>query len=325
MKQKGRMPMLYKQRTKPKQLEGLQSLASRLSPTHEKYRFIQDELYKARAGYGGEQEYDRCMKEAYTDFPHAILHDLSLQQNGVQFQIDSLFITPDRIIITEIKNIADKIIVKSNPTQFLKESQTGDRAVFRNPIAEVERKIHFLNSWLHAKDIHLPVTGLITFAHNNEILIEEPPTMPILPNYEAPAFFREIPLKSSILSKQEIHNLASTFLTHHLDYDPFPISTRYGIHPTELKSGVICQNCTNEQTIVREGDVWSCPFCGHKSRAPYEKAIEEYFMLVGKSLTNREFCRFTGLTCRHTAKRLLTSPLLQKEGTRKATLYTLAK
>ncbi|WP_158541097.1 nuclease-related domain-containing protein [Sporosarcina sp. BI001-red] len=317
--------MLYKQRTKPKQLEGLQSLVSRLSSTHEKYRFIQDELYKVRVGYGGEQEYDRCMKEVYTDFPHAILHDLSLQQNGVQFQIDSLFIAPDRIIITEVKNIADKIIVKANPTQFLKESQTGARTVFRNPIAEVERKIHFLNSWLHEKEIHLPVTGLITFAHNNEILIEEPPTMPVLPNYEAPVFFREISPESSMLSKQDIQKLAHTFLTHHQDYNPFPLTARYGIQPTELKNGVLCQSCKNAQAIVREGNAWSCPFCGHKSKAPYEKAIEEYFMLVGKSLTNREFCGFTGLTCRHTAKRLLTSPLLQKVGTRKATTYTLTK
>lgn len=317
--------MLYKQRTKPKQLEGLQSLASRLSSTHEKYRFIQDELYKVRAGYGGEQEYDRCMKEVHTDFPHAILHDLSLQQNGVQFQIDSLFIAPDRIIITEVENIADKIIVKANPTQFLKESQTGARVVIRNPISEVERKIHLLTNWLSAFDIHLAVTGLITFAHNNEILIEEQPTMPILPNYEAPAFFRELPLESSTLSKQDIQKLAHTFLTHHQDYDPFPLTSRYGIHPTELNNGVLCRNCPNEQVVVREGNVWSCPICGHKSRRPYEQAIEEYFMLVGKSLTNREFCGFTGLTCRHTAKRLLSSPLLLKVGTRKATTYTLAK
>lgn len=317
--------MLYKQRTKPKQLEGLQSLARRLSPAHEKYRFIQEELYKVRAGFGGEQEYDRCMKEVHTDFPHAILHDVSLQQNGVQFQIDSVFIAPDRIIITEVKNVADKIIVKANPTQFLKESQAGSRAVFRNPIAEVERKIHFLKGWLHEKNIQLPVTGLITFAHNNEIFIEEPLTMPILPNYEAPAFFRELPLESSILSKQDIYKLAHTFLSSHQEYNPFPLTSRYGIHPDELKNGVLCDNCSNEQAIVREENTWSCPFCGHRSRAPYEQAIKEYFMLIGNSLTNREFCGFTGLTCRHTAKRLLSSPTLQKAGTRKATTYTLAR
>ncbi|MDW0108589.1 nuclease-related domain-containing protein [Sporosarcina aquimarina] len=315
--------MLYKQRTKPKQLEGLQSLARRLTPAHEKYRFIQEELYKILAGHGGELEYDRCMKEVHTDFPHAILHDLSLSQNGVQFQIDSLFIAPDRIIITEVKNIADKIIIKANPTQFLKESQTGSRNVFRNPIAEVERKIHFLNSWLRAKDIHLPVTGLITFAHNNEILIEEPPTIPILTNYEAPAFFRELPIESTILAKSDIQKLAHVLLTDHQDYNPFPLAARYGIHPNELKNGVLCDNCPNEQAIVREKDLWNCPICGNKSREPYEQAIKEYFMLIGKQLTNREFCRFTGLTCRHTAKRLLSSPLLRKEGTRKSTKYTL--
>ncbi|WP_432353986.1 nuclease-related domain-containing protein [Sporosarcina sp. A2] len=317
--------MLYKQRTAPKQLAGLQSLARRLAPTHEKYRIIQDELYKVRAGFGGEQEYDRCMKEVHTDFPHAILHDLSLQQNGVQFQIDSLFIAPDRIIITEVKNIADKILVKANPTQFLKESQTGTRNVFRSPIAEIDRKIHFLNNWLIAKNVNLPVTGLITFAHNNEILIEEPPQIPILTNYEAPAFFRELPIETLTLSKLDVKKLAYTLLEYHEEYDPFPLAARYGIHPNELKSGVLCQECPNEPASAREGNPRSCPRCGNSSRAPYEQAIEEYFMLVGKSLTNREFCEFTGLTCRHVAKRLLSSQLLHKDGTRKATNYTLAK
>lgn len=317
--------MLFKQRTKSMQLQGLESLAKRLSPTHEKYRFIQEELYKARAGFGGEQEYDRCMKEVHTDFPYAILHDLSLQQDGVHFQIDSLFIASDRVIITEVKNIADKLIVKANPTQFLKESQNGSRTVFRNPIAEVDRKIHFLTSWLHARDFHLPVTGLITFAHNNEILIEEPPSIPILPNYEAPAFFRELAIESPTLSKQDIQNLAHIFLTDHQDYDLFPLAARYGIHPVELMNGVLCPNCPNAQVIIRKENMWSCPLCGHKGRAPYEHAIKEYFMLVGKSLTNREYCGFTGLTCRHTAKRLLSNSLLRKVGTRKATTYTLAK
>lgn len=317
--------MLYKTRTQPKQLAGLQSLIRRLSPTHEKYRFIQEELYKVRAGYGGEQEYDRCMNEVRPDFSYAILHDLSLQQSGIHFQIDSLFIAPDRIIITEVKNIADRIIVKANPTQFLKETKTGARAVFRNPIAEVERKIHFLTGWLQEKGIELPVTGLIAFAHNNEILIEAPPTMPILPNYEAPAFFRELPIESADLSEQDIQKLAHTLLTHHQDYDPFPLAARYGIRPEELKNGVLCPECPNEQATVREGNVWSCPLCGDKGRIPYEQAIKEYFMLVGKTLTNQKYCAFTGLTCRHTAKRLLSSPLLRKVGTRKATSYTLAK
>lgn len=319
------MPVLYKQRTAPKQLSGLTSLMNRLSPSHEKYQFLQDTLYKVRAGYGGEQEYDRCMKEVHTSFPHAILHDLSLRQHGILFQIDSLFIAPDRIIITEVKNIADRIIVKSNPTQFLKESSTGVRAVFRNPVAEVERKIHFLNSWLNERGIRVPISGLITFAHNNEILIEELPPMPILPNYEAPTYFRELLVETVILSNQEIRKLARVLYSSHEEYNPFPIATRFGILPEELKTGVVCRHCPNEAPVVRKEDGWHCPYCGRRSRVAYERAIEEYFMLIGKPLTNQVFCEFTGLSCRHTAKRLLASPLLRKEGTRKATRYTLVE
>ncbi|GEM_PF-2437193 len=317
--------MLYKKRQPPKQLKGLHALIRRLPASHEKYRFIQEELYNHRAGYGGEQEYDRCMQEVRTDFPHAILHDLSLRYDGVRFQMDSVFIAPDRIIISEVKNVADRIIIKGSPLQFLKETPAGTRTVFRSPAAELERKIHFFESWLAARGIGVPVTGLITFAHNNEIVIEEAPSMPILSNYEAPSYFRELQIGQPVLSAPEIRALADELLVCHSEYNPFPLAARYGIAAADLKPGMLCDSCAADAVLAALGNKWRCTHCGTETRAPYTQTIEEYFMLAEETLTNRDFCAFTGLTCRHVAKRALQNPILRKMGTRKAAAYTLAE
>lgn len=316
--------MLMKQRTAPEQLIGLQALARRLPVSHEKYRFIQEELYKQRAGYGGEQEYDRCIREVRTHYPHAILHDLSLRHDGIVFQLDSVFIASDRIVITEVKNVADRIVVKANPLQFLKEAADGTRTVFRSPAAELERKIHFLTGWLRDREIDVPVTGLITFAHHNELVFEEEPAIPVVSNYEAPSYFRNLQMEEERLSERDIRLLADELITCNRPYSSFPLAERYGIAPADLQTGLLCGDCSSGTLLIREGRKWKCPQCGETGRAPYEQAIEEYFMLAGGVLTNRAFCEFTGVTCRHTAKRALQHPLLRQTGTRKAAVYTLA-
>ncbi len=319
---KGVPPLIYKHRTKPRLLRGLLALEKRLSTTHEKYEIIQNELYKIRAGYGGEQEYDRYMKEVRTDYPHAILHDLSLQHEGVHFQIDSLFITPDSIIISEIKNIADKIIIKANPTQFMKQLPDGTRMLFRSPIAEVERKIQFLEKWLASKNVHVKVKGLIVFAYNNEMHIEEKPSMEVITAYEAPTYFRSLIQEAKLLGSQDIAKIAKALAHGHKEYNPYPVTARFKIDERDIKGGVFCSEC-EIQTIMRWSDLrWHCQVCGLREIGSHQNAVLDWFMLMSGPLTNRKFCEFTGITNRHTAKRMLARSDIQMLGRGRGSRYT---
>ena len=313
--------MLYKQRTMPKLLQGLLALEKRLSPTHPQYDYIQKELYKTRAGYGGEVEYDRYMKEVRTDYPHAILHDLSLQQEGVYFQIDSLFITPEAIIITEIKNRAGKILIKTNPTQFLQVSAEGESTVFRSPIVEVNRKQQFLERWLAKRNIHIPVRGIIVFAHNNELLIEEQPPMPVFSSYEAPIYFRSLEIQDCVLDKRMIEKIATSLVQSDRQYNPPLLSTRYRISKQDMIPGVFCPGCTGTEVMQWEKLRWNCPRCGNVSATEHEKALGEWFLIVSGNITNRAFCEFTGVPDRHTAKRLLARSRLHRRGKRAGSVY----
>jgi len=114
--------LLYKERYAPLMLVGLQALIQRLPSSHGKFIDIQEEIRKRAAGFSGEGNFDRHIREFRPSYPYALLHDVCLKQSGVYFQMDSLLITPSFIIIFEIKNLAGKIIVKSNPTQFIHEN-----------------------------------------------------------------------------------------------------------------------------------------------------------------------------------------------------------
>lgn len=315
--------MLYKQRTAPKLLDGLLALEKRLPRHHEKYNYIAEELYNSRAGYGGEVEYDRHMKEVRTDYPHAILHDLYLQHDGVYFQLDSLFISPNTIIISEIKNRADKIVITDKPTQFIQVNEAGRSKVFRSPIAELERKIQFFEKWLLRRNIKIPVKGIVVFAYNNQIVIEGTPSMPILTTYEAPTYFRALPSEKTLFGQKEIKKVANVLIKSHREYNPFPLLKRYKIKPDQLMNGLYCSTCPVASIMTWKLRRWECSVCGVRDSDSHLKAIDEWFMLMPNKLTNQAFCDFTGIPNRHTAKRLLARTKLRQQGTGRGSRYEL--
>ena len=235
--------MIMKQRTMSKEINGLIALERRLGRENPNRKWIKEKLYNLEAGYGGERQYDKYLTEFKPRYPHTILHDVSLKYDDIYFQMDSILITPAFIIISEVKNIAEKIVVKSNPLQFIKEYSSGQREPFRNPITEVERKIYLLENWLLERNIKIPVKGLVAFAYNNELQIEENPNMDIMFTYEVPAHLRSIAVTQEILSGHEIRSLAYEIHENHKDFNPFPITKRYKIHPAEILPGVICREC----------------------------------------------------------------------------------
>lgn len=308
-----------------KELSALLALERRLPVTHALYPIIYKEMYKKRAGFGGEQEYDRHMKEVRTDYPHAIIHDLSLQHEGVYFQIDSLFIAPDSIIISEIKNRTGKIIIKADPTQFIQIAKDADSILFRSPIVEVERKRQLLKRWLTKRNVQIPIHGIVVFAHNNELQFEKNPEMPIMTGYEAPVYFRARELGIPVLDEKKIKRLATTLVQGDKPYEPGPLSTRYAVSKHDLVKGVLCPICPEATIMQWEKLRWNCARCGETSSVEHEKALYEWFLILSETITNKAFREFTGIVDRHTAKRLLARSQLHRKGERAGSIYVNKK
>lgn len=314
--------MLLKTRKNNIEIDGLVALEKRLERGDVNRSKIEERLYNLQAGFAGETQYDKYLSEFKPRYPHAILHDVTLCEEDVFFQMDSILITPAFIVISEVKNIAEKIIVKSSPLQFIKEYSSGKRLPLKNPIVELERKIFHLGSWLKMRNIEIPIKGVVTFAYNNELLIEETTSMEIIFTYEIAAHLRTLPVTKEILSKLEIHRLARDIKSSHKEFNPFPITKRYNIHPAKIMPGVICPACSNLH-MSWEQKKWNCPHCGHTGKKEHENALRDWSMLIKNSITNKEFCYFTKLDSRHVAKKMLARSPIELSGFGAGAIYEI--
>jgi hypothetical protein len=306
----------------PKKLIGLNALIPRLHPSHTEIPRIREEFRVRKAGYGGEKHFDKHLLDFKPQYPHAILHDICLKQNGVYFQMDSILITPAFILIIEVKNIAGKIIVKSNPTQFIQESPTGERKVLKNPIAELDRKQLFLTEWLRQRKIDIPISGLVAFAFTNELILENVPETKIAFTNEVPTYLYSLPVHKEIMSKDAIRKLAFELKNNHQEYDPFPLTKLMNISSTDILPGVICPAC-NSRGMQWRHRKWACQKCNHRGSDYQGAALADWIYLINNRITNRDFRNFMLLNDRQVTKRFLARSGLSHEGKGKGSFYIM--
>lgn len=317
---RGGVKLIYKQRSIPKKLIGLNALIPRLHPSHTDMYRIEEDLRIRKAGYGGEQHLDKHMLEFKPPYPHAILHDVCLKQNGVYFQMDSILITPAFLLIIEVKNFAGKIIVKSNPTQFIQVSPTGERKVLKNPIAELDRKQIFLTQWLLQRKIELPISGIVAFAYTNELVFENVPETKLTFTNELPSYLYSLPIQKEVISKAAIRKLATEIRNNHQEYNPFPLTKLMNIPSTDILPGVICPAC-NARGMQWKQRKWSCQKCKHTGSNYHVTALTDWIYLIDNRITNKEFRNFTLLNDRHVTKRFLAGSGLKHVGKGKGSFY----
>lgn len=315
--------MIYKTRALPKLIIGQHALLKRLPMTHEKYEKIHSDFYNGKAGFGGEKEFDYYLREFIPPYPHAILHDLYLKQDQSYFQMDSILITPSVIILFEIKNIAGKLHIKQNPTQFIRESATGQRTVLKSPLAELERKKHFFTRWLQQRNIEIPLMEYVVFAYRNELTIENLAASNLAFSYEIPNKLRILNMQPDILTPEQIHRLANELKNAHREYEPFPLTEKYDLTTKELTSGIACPNC-NRLSMRWQSRKWRCLTCNHQDPIAHLAALQDWYCIEGAQLTNRQFRHFSNTPSRHIVKRLLANPFTQLSGKKRYAVYHLS-
>lgn len=316
--------MIYKQRSIPKKLLGLSALTKRLHPSYKNFQIIEQDLRNRKAGFSGEENFDRQLLEFKPHYPHAILNGLSLKQEGIYFQIDTLLITPAFILIIEVKNFGGKLIFKSEPETLIRENDIGEKKVMKSPVAEVKRKKIFLERWLKEKGYAIHIKGLVTLAYFNELVMEGQPDMDVIFTYQTPTYLYSLSVEKPLLNAGEISNLAMKMKHAHQSYDPFPITRKMDIPHTFILPGVFCPSC-GFRGMLWNRKKWHCQKCGHRGSDCHTETLADWEKLMGNRITNREFREFTGLTDRNVALRLLTKSKLKMIGNRKAAFYIINK
>ena len=103
-------------------------------------------------------------------------------------------------------------------------------------------------------------------------------------------------------------------------YVPFPIAPRWNISASQLQFGIRCLQC-NRIGMTRYHRGWICKRCGNYSKEAHKVAIQEWFVLLKETMTNKECREFLQIEDRYLAKRLLKSCDVIEIGTTKGTVY----
>lgn len=319
--------MIKKELKKSRKIAVLEALLRRLPEHHVSRPKITSELAMAMAGYRGEQSLDYyfgfLQKEKYY-----ILHDIRLPYDETRyFQIDILLLSAQFMLIIEVKNLSGTLYFDGTFNQLVR-TQNGVEEVFKDPISQVHLQKLQLEAFLKANKIHLPpIETLVAFTHPTA-LIQTSPNNKSAQQYviksinliQKISHFEKIYNKEGLNSK-ELKSLLRLCLKNHCPSNQ-DLLLLFNITQNEILTGVHCPHCSYLPMIRKYGE-WLCQNCLSSSKNAHVTALQDYFLLINNTITNKQLRYFLQLQSPTIASRLLTSMNLKSTGYRKYRIYKL--
>ncbi|WHY80204.1 nuclease-related domain-containing protein [Neobacillus sp. WH10] len=318
-----------KELTHPQRLFLTEILKERLTLGHPKYLEIEKDLAKRRAGYWGEMGLANYMKELPQE-KYLIFHDLQLQINGIHFQMDTLLISQNYILIIEAKNISGTLVFDNVFKQLIRIHENGNEEAFEDPRVQCQRLQSLLRNWTakNSRNV-LPIDYLIFFKSTNTILKTNPgERLDFSKVCKGRDVFNKIENLEQRYNHERVDNhiiikIGDLLLSHHSP-KPINILNEYNLTEKDIRSGVCCPNdkCHHIPINYKRGK-WTCPICQTISKEAHIKALSDYFYLIKPMITNFEVQSFLHLPNNDITQKILLRLKLPTSGKTKNRIYHL--
>ncbi|KZE38988.1 hypothetical protein AV656_08815 [Bhargavaea cecembensis] len=291
------------ERPYPLELLQLESMLRRLHQGHLERERIADQYKRIEAGFSGEQKVDQYLEGLRLPGEWWILRDIRLRIHESHVaQFDTLLVTDHGIGIIEAKLIKGTLHYLQNPRRMERNEEDGSILTFDCPIIQLENQKEGLIDWLRQRNLMTSVSGVVAFASRNT-WIGLPESAPIVSVKELPYIMRR-DFGSATPGDTPANMIVSRILEEQLGPECLEVDQRYGITPHEFKRGLLCEKC-NDKLKWRTRRTLECPNCGPQVGHPVEQALLDYFLLINRFVTTREFCWFTGIPSISTGHRYL--------------------
>lgn len=289
----------------------------RLPHPHCKVSLIEDDFKKRKAGYRGEQNFLYHLGFLPDNHFH-IFFDLRLQIGNQTFQIDTLILTPNLIIICEVKNYSGTLIFEKHSDQLIRIYQNKEE-VFPNPIYQIQRQHIQLDRFLKQFNVQsIPIEHFVIIGNSTTQIKTSPDNSRL---YETVFHSEKIITKMEELSKihkrtilkpSNFNRVSQLILSNHKDDNPNIIDT-FGIQKKEIIKGVRCSACKNF-SMIRAHGTWKCSHCYAYSKDAHKQAILDYLLIVDSHVTNKQCQEFLHVFKPQIVYRLLASMNLPTSG-----------
>jgi hypothetical protein len=316
--------LIVKDRSYPIILLVLEALIRRLPKNHPKQSILQGDYNKRMAGYWGEKRLDEFI-DGIPHFPFYILRDLSLNVRGVLFQIDTLLLSPFFVVILESKNIAGNLLFDTAFNQLIRTSDNKEEA-FEDPILQSQNQRRNLMNWFKEQKIPLiPIETLVVMSNSSAVVKStsgnESLSKKVIPVKKVISQIEQLSslYQKELFSDKEVKKIAKQLIKNHQPKH-IDVLDKYKILLADIIPGVQCPNCGVIPMIYIRGK-WLCRSCGCESQDAHLKGVEDYLLLVKKTITNKAFRDFLLLPSMNISSKLLIKIGFQSRGAKKSREY----
>jgi hypothetical protein len=257
--------MIIKTRVKSNELKMLDCLAPRMEFTEkEKQRH-----YSLRKGFEGEIKFDIWMESL--EIEHLTLNDLLLEVGGTTFQIDSLVIVQDNILVFEVKYYEGDYYYEGERLKKINGSEIKD------PLLQLKRSISLLRQLFESLGFKLVIVSSVVFINPEFTLYQSPKDAPIIFPSQLNRYMNSLNKKHSKMTTLH-RKMAEKLLQLHQADSPYKRVPKYDYD--HLVKGFMCGEC--HQPLDRtEKKEFVCSHCGthEKIDAAVMRNIEEIKLL----------------------------------------------
>ncbi|TYS57871.1 NERD domain-containing protein [Sutcliffiella horikoshii] len=243
--------MIYKPRTKPRELEVYQLLNSRKNLLDNERKH----LYALQKGYEGELLFDNVTSSVFSA-ECLILNDLLLPHNKNTFQIDTLIIAPETIYIIEVKNFDGDYFYEQDRLY----TRVPPHSEVTNPLIQLYRSESLFRQLLQQLGSNMTIQSFVVFVNPEFTLYQAPINKQIVYPGQINRFLKSIRSMSLKLDNNH-YVLADKIKSLHNPNAPFyfPPSYQYD----ELQKGVPCSYCDSLE-FATKGPYCYCLVCSKK-------------------------------------------------------------
>jgi hypothetical protein len=264
--------MILKYRYESDELKMLDWLASRMEFTEkEKQRH-----YNLRKGFEGETKFDIWMESL--ELEHLILNDLLLEVGGTTFQIDSLVIIQDAILVFEIKYYEGDYYYEGERLKKINGNEIKD------PLLQLKRSISLLRQLFESLGFKLVIVSSVVFNNPEFTLYQSPKDAPIIFPSQLNRYMKNLNKKQSKLTNLN-RKVAEKLLQLHQTDSPYKRVPKYDYD--QLEKGFMCGEC--HQPLDRtEKKEFVCSHCGTHEKidaAVIRNIVEIKLLFPEKKLT----------------------------------------
>ena len=318
--------MIVKELEPPEIIFKLEALLKRLSKYYIGRHEIEIQLARYRAGYNGEMSLAYYLKQLSVK-EYIILHDLRLCHQSTCFQMDTVILHKNFILILEVKNISGDIYIDTTYNQMIR-TLNGTTEVFPDPILQSSNQRKNLERWLiENKCPAIPIENLVVFTNTNTYIKNSPQDKSVFQRLvRSPKllFFIENYTKSyqtPIFTPKQLSKWSNFLLKNHSPKS-YNVLKQFNVPQTEILTGVYCAHCQHV-SMERISGTWRCMSCLSIQKDAHISALRDYAYLNTPFITNREARKFLKIESISVTRKLLQNLNLPSTGTTKDRTYDL--